>query len=103
MTTTVGHVSELLSMVVPLYTLSGWPDEPHPSWLHLLGLLIGIPLLIFAVITLLVYIPALTGREQGGARHVGEPLWLVSGVPQNKAIASEALIKDESGGASVHW
>ncbi len=90
-------------MVVPLYTLSGWPEEPFPSWLHILGLLLGVPLLISAVIALLVHIPSLRRSHQGATRPPGEPLWLGSGPPQTKAIVSEAAVTKETGGASVHW
>ena len=34
-------------MVVPLETLAGWPEAQPPTVLQTLGLLIGIPLLVF--------------------------------------------------------
>ena len=43
-------MSELLSMVVPLETLSGWPAVPDPTALQTVGLLIGFPALVFAIV-----------------------------------------------------
>ena len=35
-------MSGLLSMLVPLETLPGWPPAPNPSLLHALGVIFGI-------------------------------------------------------------
>lgn len=43
-------MTELVSSLVPLDTLAGWPAAPHFSVLDLLGLLVGVPALAFLVV-----------------------------------------------------
>jgi hypothetical protein len=92
-------------MLVPLDTLEGWPVAPDPSWLQILGLLVGVPLL---VIILVIAIAKISNAVGGGDAHeeVTEPVW-VGGRPEAKTESSAAIeggeAKSESGGAGARW
>ena len=93
-------------MLVPLYTLPGWPSVENPSVLQLLGLLIGFPALAFVVVIAVAKIGNMVkGNRDDGA--VTEPLW-VGGreIEQGSPGASPSgasQSKAESGGASARW
>jgi hypothetical protein len=63
-------------MVVPLETLSGWPAAPDPSPLQVLGLLVGIPLLVFIVVVAVVKIGAAAHAGRGDIIQSSDPLWV---------------------------
>src|SRR5512132_1219678 len=63
-------------MLVPLETLSGWPQVENPSPLQVLGLLVGIPLLIAIIVIAIIEIGA---RASGGREDIiqaSDPLWV---------------------------
>jgi hypothetical protein len=77
-------------MLVPLQgTLPGWPDAQEPTGLEVLGLLIGLPALVFVIVAVLA-----KGRElirAGRGEPIGsadEPLWLGS-APADRAALTQ--------------
>lgn len=90
-------------MLVPLETLSGWPEAQDPTWLQTLGLLVLIPVAISAVIALLAYGPSLARASKGGGMvEAKDPLWLGAGQAPSKEIAKTPETHQQ-GGASVQW
>lgn len=88
----------------------GWPDTEQVDTLFVLGALVGIPVLLFLLITLAVYVPGLvrgervapgaTGPEDqwlGGRRHTGE----IALTPSSSGGADDA--STPGGGASARW
>jgi hypothetical protein len=63
-------------MLVPLDTLSGWPQVPDPSILQVLGLLVGIPLLVFIVVIAISKIGTAAHAERGDPIQASDPLWV---------------------------
>ncbi len=82
----------------------GWTNVEDVSTLHALLLLGGIPLLLFVLIGLAVYLPALVRGEDvsptGSA--AGESQWL-GGPRHAKEIASADAQPSETGGAHGSW
>jgi hypothetical protein len=99
-------VTELVSMLVPLLT--------QPSWLHVLGLLLGVPAIIFIVISILTkskqFIQAARGQQPPDP---SEPIWIGevppepgtggSGGAKPELVTGRRAAADEVGGASVRW
>jgi hypothetical protein len=69
-------VNELLSMLVPLETLSGWPQVENPSALQVLGLLVGIPLLIAIIVIAITEIGARARAGRDDSLQATDPLWV---------------------------
>ena len=98
-------MSKLLSMLVPLDTLEGWPTAPDPSALQVLGLLFGLPLLVIVIV---IAIAKISNSAGAGDAHeeVTEPVW-VGGRPEQKTEATAAIESSEgtsdSGGAGARW
>jgi hypothetical protein len=69
-------VDELLSMLVPLETFSGWPQVPNPTPLQTLTLLIGIPLLIAIIVIAIIEIGARARAGREDAIQASDPLWV---------------------------
>lgn len=63
-------------MLVPLETLPGWPDAPGPSVLHVLGLLVGAPLLVIAVIAVLTRVHHAVKGNMGTPEVANQPIWV---------------------------
>jgi hypothetical protein len=61
---------------VPLETLSGWPQVPNPSMLQVLGLLVGIPLLVFIVVIAISKIGTAAHAGRGDSIQASDPLWV---------------------------
>jgi hypothetical protein len=89
-----------------------WENTPHVSALHVLLLLGAIPLALFAIITLLVYLPSMTRGQRPGEAWRGEPTWF--GGPRGglDAVdkAEQPALSDGAqgsgpsrGGDSGHW
>ena len=110
-------------MLIPL-SMPGWPVVPAVDPLVYLALLIGIPVGISLILTLLVVLPALARRGRAGdeeTRAIGpddEPLWLggesakapaevgaglseptAANVETDQDVAAEP----ETGGTSARW
>jgi hypothetical protein len=62
-------------MLVPLETLSGWPQVPNPTILASLAIFVGFPVLVFIIVVATVKIGAAAhaGRDD---IHANDPLWL---------------------------
>jgi hypothetical protein len=97
-----------------------WPDPPPFSFLQVLLVFVGIPLLITAGIVLLVMLPSIarSSRYGPGQRGDAQPEWFgssqpplgldpgASGQPQLPQLAGSTRApgpEDETGGASVRW
>jgi hypothetical protein len=63
-------------MLVPLETLSGWPQVPDPTILQVLGLLVGIPLLIFLIVIAIARIGTAAHARRGDIIQASDPLWV---------------------------
>ena len=63
-------------MLVPLETLSGWPQVPNPSILQVLGLLVGIPLLVFIVVVAISKIGTAAHAGRDDSVDASDPLWV---------------------------
>ena len=109
-------------MVVPLHTLPGWPASPNPPWLALIGLLLGIPLAVVIVFSLIGKLTAARHAPSAPALAGDKPLWLGGpegagvAVPGGERIAlpasvtraeAEETIREHAGqqvgGASARW
>ena len=82
----------------------GWAQPYHPSGLHSLLIFVGIPALLFLLITLAVYLPSMLrgGRGRPGGSGV-EDQWF--GGPRKGTAELPAPDNEESkaGGASGRW
>lgn len=119
-------VSGLLSMLVPLETLPGWPAAPEPSVLQLLLVLAGIPLIITLIIAGASYTASTRELERfgppfnptqtfRGARGVeGAPTEVPAGIEATAASGAEersgpsarpgaTAVDTGTGGASARW
>jgi hypothetical protein len=63
-------------MLVPLETLSGWPQVENPSALQVLGLLVGIPLLIAIIVIAIIEIGARARAGREDVIQASDPLWV---------------------------
>ena len=92
-------------MLVPLDTLAGWPPAPNPSWLQILGLLVGLPLVVIVLVIALAKIVNVV-RKGDAHEEVTEPVW-VGGRPEQKTEARAEIegrqAPSESGGAGARW
>ena len=82
----------------------GWSDPAPVDWVQAVLLLVGVPLLLFVVITLLVVVPGIVKGERftpGG--HATEDQWFGGprqGTAELPAPDSEG---SQAGGASARW
>jgi hypothetical protein len=102
-------VIELLSMLVPLETLAGWPDTPNPSVLQSLGLLVGLPAVAFGVIALIGKASSLSKAGRTSSAPVTDPVWL-NAAPNSRQLtagdgdaAETTSTTAQTGGASARW
>jgi hypothetical protein len=63
-------------MLVPLETLSGWPQVENPTPLQVLGLLVGIPLLIAIIVIAIIEIGARARAGRDDIIEASDPLWV---------------------------
>ncbi len=82
----------------------GWSNPADVDALHALLLLAGVPLLLFVLIGLAVYIPALVRGEDVSPTGSGtvESQW-IGGPRQAKELASGDTESSETGGAHGSW
>ena len=106
---TVAVGISLVSLAAPAFAAppDTWETADNGSLLEQLLYLVGIPLAIIAVITLLTYLPSLTRRNSGESTPAFEDRaeW-VGGPRQGVEGASGSPTSDESsrkGGASASW
>jgi hypothetical protein len=99
-------VSELLSMLVPLQTLPGWPAAPDPTPLQTIGLLAGLPLLFIVIVFAIAKIGNTVQASRGTDVQVTDPLWVggreVEGSEDTVAIEAGQQESDV-GGAGARW
>ncbi len=104
-------------MLVPLETLPGWPEAPDPSPLQVLGLLVGLPLLVVAIVAVITKVNQMMRVSRGEPAQVTDPMW-VGGLdrpeiegPRHDEVADDAQAIAETdakpgtdvGGASARW
>ena len=63
-------------MLVPLETLPGWPEAPSPSLLEVLGLLVGAPVLVIAIVAVLARVHHATKGNMGTPGVANQPIWV---------------------------
>lgn len=85
----------------------GWSDPAPVDALEALGLLVGIPLLLFVLIALAVYAPALArgekvtpGEREPDREWIGGPR---EGIEAADRVAAAQLEGKDTGGASGRW
>jgi hypothetical protein len=109
-------------MLVPLETLSGWPQVSDPTPLQSLTLLIGIPLLIAVIVIAIIEIGARARARRGDITEASDPLWVgaqesaqIEPIPDSKpseqttvaTTGDSEVAGDDSGehvgGAGARW
>jgi hypothetical protein len=102
-----GAVLVLLSAPAHADVPEGWGDQTQPfelDPLHALGLYLGLPLLLFALIAVAVYLPSMVrGEKLLPDFSAGEPQWI--GGPRQGVAELPAPDGQDSraGGASGRW
>jgi apolipoprotein N-acyltransferase len=74
-------------MLVPLETLSGWPQVQNPSPLFFLGLLFGVPILVFIIVIAINKIVTAAHARHGEDVHSNDPLWVGAHQPAEVGTA----------------
>ncbi len=102
--TAVAATSLVLAAPASADVPEGWPTNDSVETLHVLAVLVGIPLLLALVISVLVYLPSLLRGESvapGGA--AAEDQWL--GGPRKAAgeLAAPDAEDSAAGGAGARW
>ena len=92
-------------MVVPLDTLAGWPEATSPTALQVLGLLVGLPAIVFVIVFGWAKIANLIRAGRGEDVTGTDPVWL--GGPNQPAAAdmrpqTAAIEADQGEGAGSH-
>ena len=103
-------MNELLSIVVPLDTLAGWPTAQEPTVLQSLGLLVGIPLLISIVVFAIAKIGTSVQASRGEAAPAADSVWVggrqgggeIEATPEQHGVGAEDDDK-APGGAGARW
>ncbi len=63
-------------MLMPLETLPGWPAAPDPPALHVLGLLVGLPLVVIALVAVIARVHHATKGNMGVPAVANQPVWV---------------------------
>ena len=63
-------------MLVPLQTLPGWPKVDDPSVLQVLGLLVGGPLLVIAIVAVIARVHHAVKGNTGVPAVANQPVWV---------------------------
>jgi hypothetical protein len=106
-------------MLVPLETLPGWPDVRSPSFLEVLGLLVGAPLLVILLVAVIARVHHAVKGNMGTPAVANQPIWVngrrIEASAQSdesrdsieagrRAVTERAEREDEStGGAGARW
>ena len=81
----------------------GWSNPDDVNMLHALLLLAGVPVLLFVLIILAVYVPALVrGEDVSPTGGSVESQW-IGGPRHTKELASADTASSETGGAHGSW
>lgn len=105
---------KLSSMLVPLETLPGWPQVTDPTLLEELGLLIGLPLVVFIAVCAIAKIGNLRKAAHRGEDEAVDPVWVggptrpdIEGPAHDQAQLEADEVADkpgtEVGGAGARW
>jgi hypothetical protein len=100
-------------MVVPLDTLAGWPAAEPPTVLQSLGLLVGVPALVFVVVFAIAKIGNSIHASRGTGLPPVEALWvggkegpvdIEQGHQESRELESgQPEAADQTGGAGARW
>lgn len=112
--TTVGPMSDLPSMLVPLSgTFPGWPVAEQPSVVQSLLVIVALPVAIGVLVGVIALAGALSRRGRGDSVRLDEPLWLgrtntarhaaVEGSSRAALTTGTDVTDSMIGGASVRW
>jgi hypothetical protein len=82
-------------MLVPLETLSGWPQAENPTALQSLALFVGIPILVFLIVIAINKIVQTIHATRGDDPRTSDPLYLVD------ARTGEAKLVDANPGTDA--
>jgi hypothetical protein len=63
-------------MLMPLETLSGWPQAPNPPVLDSLLVFVGFPVLVFLIVIAINKIVQGIHRARGDDYHTSDPFWV---------------------------
>ena len=98
---------------MPLDTLAGWPEAQAPTVLQTLGLLIGFPLLVFAIVFAIAKIGNTVKAGRGEAPPPAESLWVngrpgggeIEAAPELHGVGAddEPGQAEQVGGAGARW
>jgi hypothetical protein len=88
-----------------------WPDTDNPPLMQALLVVVGIPILLYAVIFLLSYLPSMIRAQRGTSagswrdqqEWFGGPRKGTAAVDDAAGTASEPDEAQETGGASARW
>lgn len=82
----------------------GWSNPDDVDTVHALTLLVGVPLALFVIIGLLVYLPSMA-RGQRGADGVSgrDAEWFGGPRKSNDELAAPDTEESQAGGASGKW
>ena len=82
----------------------GWPEPPQVNTLEALLLLGAVPVLLFVVILLAVYVPALArGERVAPGQATIENQWIGGPRKSTAELAGPDSDESEAGGASARW
>jgi hypothetical protein len=103
-------VNELLSMLVPLDTLAGWPTAQEPTVLQTLALLVGFPVLGLIVAFAVAKIGTSVQASRGESAPVADSVWVggrqaggeIEAAPEMHGVGAEDDDKTP-GGAGARW
>ena len=85
----------------PFAVPEGWSDPENVDTLYALGLLGGVPLLLFVLIALLVYLPGMAREAIAPAPGAGTE-WF-GGKRSTADLADPDTDESQAGGASGRW
>ena len=103
-------MNELLSMLVPLDTLAGWPTAQEPTILQTLALLVGFPVLGLIVAFAVAKIGTSVQASRGDSAPVADSVWVggrqaggeIEAAPEMHGVGAEDDDKTP-GGAGARW
>lgn len=102
-------MNQLLSMLVPLDTLSGWPAAQEPTILQTLGLLVGFPALISLIVVGIAKIGTTVQASRGDAPPAADSVWVggrqgggeIEAAPELHGVGADD--EQAPGGAGARW